>query len=652
MKPKNKLSQGILYTLLLLFFSGTTFGQTQLFSGNLTAGGYTGTAEYPFIIVDGDSIPNGSFLMYKSNVNALLQEKDSFFSFSGAFDNGFPTGFWKFQFGEFSSNQASQVVGYQYRINVSGVQHDAFGNLSQGKPDGDWTYKIAEVDNSEVSKVLFQSQISYDKGVPQKSFRIENDSSSLVGRFLRNGFAHDVWVVYSDTESEPAENWFFTNGLLEKIEKTTSEGNQTFPLFDATLKRDTQIVLDQRYLRVLEWYLSAQDSDFNPEEMVMYRLLEQNAAQYASIDQFFNDLGRSEFMPRFKVKVPYYPLDSLEDKQLQETKTSFEAANEISASLLGNPQLDLLIRSNPEAQYYHNVVEKLQQDFLEPLASFLKFEQQQILTFLPPDELYGQIWPNGLPEKQIQLEGQSQEYASWAFETDVAYGQEPNNLSNLANMANYVNQGLSSVSEKLTEWLREEMKQQQFLELDKELVEETKKLEQRVDSLKSTASLRMVNALNGVLSTKEQSLKAYAQMEASDEKLEYGKTVLACLKDLNQLALALGNLPSQQQAIAEKYQDAVWNPFTATIMDEEVKKRITAAYRNVIVPFALEKVAAPVSCDQALDIVKLLEDTQTRLFELRDESTSKLERKLRKEQDPETVLALLGIVSPFNTAEQ
>jgi len=652
MKPRNKLFQGIRYTLLFLFFSGTTFGQTQLFSGKLTAGGYTGTAEYPFVIVDGDSIPDGSFLMYKSNVNALLQEKDSFFSFSGAFDNGFPTGFWKFQFGEFSSNQASQVVGYQYRINVSGIQHDAFGNLAQGKPDGDWTYKIAEVDNSEVSKVLFQSQISYDKGVPQKSFRIENDSSSLVGRFLRNGFAHDVWVVYSDTESEPAENWFFTNGLLEKIEKITESGRQLYPVFGSALQQDTEIVLDQRYLKVLEWYLSVQDSNLNPEDMAMYQLLEQNAAQYASIDRFFNDLGRSEFMPRFKVKVPFYPLDSLETNQLQKAKMSFEAANEISTSLLGNPQLDLLIRSNPEAQYYYDVVEKLQQDFLDPLASFLKFEQQQILNFLPQDLLCKQIWPNGLPAKQIQLEGQSQEYASWVFETGVAYGQEANNISNLANMADYANQGLSSISTKLTEWLREEMKQQQFLELDKQLVEETKKLEQLVDSLKSTASIRMVNALIGVLSTKEQSLKAYAQMEASDEKLEYGKTVLACLKDLNQLAMSLGNLPNQQQAITEKYQDAVWNPFTATIMDEEVKKRITAAYRNVVVPYALEKVAAPVSCDQALDIVKLLEDTQKRLFELREESTSKLERKLRKEQDPETVLALLGIVSPFNTAEQ
>ncbi|MEO0506683.1 MAG: hypothetical protein AAF090_11075 [Bacteroidota bacterium] len=652
MKPRNKLFQGIRYPLLFLFFSGTTFGQTQLFSGKLTAGGYTGTAEYPFVIVDGDSIPDGSFLMYKSNVNALLQEKDSFFSFSGAFDNGFPTGFWKFQFGAFSSNQASQVVGYQYRINVSGIQHDAFGNLTQGKPDGDWTYKIAEVDNSEVSKVLFQSQISYDKGVPQKSFRIENDSSSLVGRFLRNGFAHDVWVVYSDTESEPAENWFFTNGLLEKIEKITESGRQLYPVFGSALQQDTEIVLDQRYLKVLEWYLSVQDSNLNPEDMAMYQLLEQNAAQYASIDRFFNDLGRSEFMPRFKVKVPFYPLDSLETNQLQKAKMSFEAANEISTSLLGNPQLDLLIRSNPEAQYYYDVVEKLQQDFLDPLASFLKFEQQQILNFLPQDLLYKQIWPNGLPAKQIQLEGQSQEYASWVFETGVAYGQEANNISNLANMADYANQGLSSISTKLTEWLREEMKQQQFLELDKQLVEETKKLEQLVDSLKSTASIRMVNALNGVLSTKEQSLKAYAQMEASDEKLEYGKTVLACLKNLNQLAMSLGNLPNQQQAITEKYQDAVWNPFTATIMDEEVKKRITAAYRNVVVPYALEKVAAPVSCDQALDIVKLLEDTQKRLFELREESTSKLERKLRKEQDPETVLALLGIVSPFNTAEQ
>ena len=604
MKPRNKLFQGIRYALLFLFFSGTTFGQTQLFSGKLTAGGYTGTAEYPFIIVDGDSIPDGSFLMYKSNVNALLQEKDSFFSFSGAFDNGFPTGFWKFQFGEFSSNQASQVVGYQYRINVSGIQHDAFGNLDQGKPDGDWTYKIAEVDNSEVSKVLFQSQISYDKGVPQKSFRIENDSSSLVGRFLRNGFAHDVWVVYSDTESEPAENWFFTNGLLEKIEKITESGRQLYPVFGSALQEDTEIVLDQRYLKVLEWYLSVQDSNLNPEDMAMYQLLEQNASQYASIDRFFNDLGQSEFMPRFKVKVPYYPLDSSETAQLQDAKKSFVEAIAISNSLLDNPQLDLLIRSNPEAQYYYNVVEKLQQDFLDPLASFLKFEQQQILNFLPQDLLYKQIWPNGLPVKQIELEGQSQEYASWVFETEVTYGQEASNISNLANMADYANQGLSSISTKLTEWLREEMKQQQFLELDKQLVEETKKLEQLVDSLKSTASIRMVNALNGVLSTKEQSLKAYAQMEASDEKLEYGKTVLACLKDLNQLAMSLGNLPNQQQAIAEKYQDAVWNPFTATIMDEEVKKRITAAYRNVIVPYVLDKVAAPVSCDQALVIVQ------------------------------------------------
>ncbi|MEL6483933.1 MAG: hypothetical protein AAFP96_03700, partial [Bacteroidota bacterium] len=576
MKPRNKLFQRILFPLLFLFFLGTTFGQTQLFSGDLTAGGYSGTAEYPFVIVDGDSIPDGSFLMYKSNVNALLQEKDSFFSFSGAFDKGYPTGFWKFQFGEFSSNQASQVVGYQYRINVSGVQHDAFGNLAQGKPDGDWTYKIAEVDNSEVSEVLFSSQISYDKGVPQKSFQIENDSSSLVGRFLRNGFAHDVWVVYSDTESDPAENWFFTNGLLEKIEKTTESGKQTYPVFGSTLQQNTEIVLDQRYLKVLEWYLSAQDSDINPQGMAMYQLLEQNAAQYASIDRFFNDLGQSAFMPRFKVKVPYYPLDSVETTQLQEAKKSFAEASAISNSLLDNPQLDLLIRSNPEAQYYYSVVEKLQQDFISPLASFLTFEQLQILTFLPKDELYGQIWPNGLPAKQIQLEGQSEEYASWEFTTTISYGQEASRMDNIAHMATYANQSLSSISEKLTEWLREEMKQQQFVELDKELVAQTKQLEERIDSLKSAASIKMTNALNGILSTKEESLKAYANMEASDDKLEYGKTVLQCLKDLNQLTVTLGNLSKQQQAITEKYQDAVWNPFTATIMDEEVKKRITA----------------------------------------------------------------------------
>nr|WP_299342677.1 hypothetical protein [Allomuricauda sp.] len=647
---KNLLKSFLTYLLLLCCTIG--MAQTQLFSGKRTAGGFTGTAEYPYKMVDGDSIPDGAFLMYKSNVNALLKEKDSFFSFSGKFIEGYPAGFWKFQFGEFSSNNSSQVVGFQYRVNVSGIQNDAFGNLSNGKPDGDWTYKISRIENSEISEVLFQSKISYDEGIPQKSFQIENDSTTLIGRFLRDGFAHDVWVVYSDAESEPSESWHFTNGLLEKIEKTSPYGNLTLKVFNGLSDRNTSVVLDESYLKVVRWYLNKQQVEIEPKNLVMYQLLQQNAAQYKSLDDFFNDLGKSEFIPSFKVSVPFYPLDSLEIAQLKATTEAYKSGNEISSELLENPQFGLLSHSNPQAQYYYNVVERLHQDFLEPLGTFLEFDDKEIIEFVSRTELASQIWPNGLPQKRIQFSETNDAYASWELESSISYDTQEVDMDAVQQMALYAQKSLDTISKDLSDWLREAKQQQQYSDLEAQLVKETKILEKNIDSLAIGKSIDIKRALDGILETKENALKTYAEMTESDAKLEYGQMTLSCLKNLGKLALEVAKLPEKELIIQEKYQDAVWNPFTATIMDEAVKKRITSAYKNVIVPYLLTKVAEPVACKNVSNLTLLLDNTHNRLLELRDESTKKLERKLKKEQDPETVLELLGIVSNPKTEGQ
>ena len=180
----------------------------------------------------------------------------------------------------------------------------------------------------------------------------------------------------------------------------------------------------------------------------------------------------------------------------------------------------------------------------------------------------------------------------------------------------------------------------------------TEILEQNIDSLLRKTNLSLQKALNGILETKETLLKSYAEMEESDAKLEFGKNTLECLDNLGTLASALGQLPEKGQLIDEKYQDAVWNPFTATIMDEAVKKRITSAYKNVLVPYILETVSAPIACENAVGTTQLLADIQKRLMELREEPTKKLERKLRKEQNPEVILELLGVVSNLKTSDR
>jgi hypothetical protein len=78
-------------------------------------------------------------------------------------------------------------------------------------------------------------------------------------------------------------------------------------------------------------------------------------------------------------------------------------------------------------------------------------------------------------------------------------------------------------------------------------------------------------------------------------------------------------------------------------MDEDIKKRITSAYQDVLVPYILSNIKNELSCTNVCSQIKLIESINKRMEELLEEDTSKLERKLKREQDPQIVLELFEI---------
>jgi len=104
-------------------------------------------------------------------------------------------------------------------------------------------------------------------------------------------------------------------------------------------------------------------------------------------------------------------------------------------------------------------------------------------------------------------------------------------------------------------------------------------------------------------------------------------------------------LPDKKVMLKTLYTDSIWNPFMANLMDEEVKKRITAAYFKILVPYFLKSAASELDCDN----VKVLKDqiiqANQRMEELREGDTRKLERKLRREKDPNQILKLFQEVT-------
>ena len=112
------------------------------YEGEYQIGEYKGEASFDYSLSDNDTVFQGPFIMQRSNLQELLDQEDYAFLFDGNFKDGTADGSWKIRFSEFKSGRESQVIDYEYRISVSGIQEEAIGIMKAGKPHGQWIYSI------------------------------------------------------------------------------------------------------------------------------------------------------------------------------------------------------------------------------------------------------------------------------------------------------------------------------------------------------------------------------------------------------------------------------------------------------------------------------------------------------------------------------
>ena len=635
------------FTLLIGFFSLPVllFSQERLYyKGSLEVGEYSGKADYSYKIIKGDTLLDGPFLLQRSNLEALLKNEDASFLFKGAFNDDYPNGFWRFEFGEFESDNESEVVDYQYRVLVSGVQEEASGNITAGKPDGKWTYTVSRIQNSDVTEIPFKSTITFENGVPQKSFGIENENSTLVGRFLRNGLAHDEWSLYTNDDIDAAESWLFNDGVLNSIQIEENGTRQVVPMFNRTIGQTKSISLDARYLNTLEFYRRPQDSIINLKAG-MPSLLAENARYYKKIDDVLSKLGKSAFLPEFKVKVPYFPLDSLGTAKTDSIRTYYRKSKAISDSLLNNSQLNILKLSDQNAGYLYSIVEKISETFLLPLGKMVEYYDADILEFIEREQLVPRLWPQGKPTVEIRPseKGDSlQNSEPFVLANASRFNFDGNTLATINQIAHYGYLSLESIQSVLDKKLTTEQRQQELVSYEKKLISQVKQLQIRIDSLDSGMPKVNRRALVDIKKAADRQLSNYSGIKQTTEQLGRARVLVDCFARMDTLSRRVSDLPQQEEEIEVLYLDAVWNPFMANVMNEEVKKRITTAYKKVLVPYFLESISDEIDCQSVGELATQMRQTYERVVQLRDEQTSKLERKLRKELDPKEVMRLLN----------
>ncbi|MFK7814438.1 MAG: hypothetical protein AB8B59_18225 [Maribacter sp.] len=624
----------------------SVFGQESLkYNGPLQVENYTGDASYYYKIIENDTLLDGPFQLKRSSLEALLEKEDTSFLFKGEFKQGSPNGTWLFQFGEFQSNSQSKVVDYEYRVLISGIQEEGGGTIINGRPDGLWTYQVNQIKDSQKEKTIFKSDVIYNNGIPQRDFEIENEEFILVGRFLRNGLAHDEWTSYAIDAIENSESWFFEEGVLHKIQTTVEGVRKDIPVFNSEIGEYEIINLDKRFMSVLQLTLADRKEapTFRPNLPV---LLNTNTNFYKKIDGILSTLGTSDFKTNFKVQVPYFQLDSVEQIGVVKIMNDYSISKSISESLLNSSQLNILKRSDSEALYYYNCVAEIQKQFLNPIEKFVKLGEQDIFTLVDREKFIAKLWAKERPLANIQVVIDSSETKkSFQLPNADSFHFDGNSVSTISQIISYAKLSLEAIKSTLSDRLLQEERAQTLVALEEKLIEQNEELVVQIDSLNIHLSPEYSKALNTIKKFADGSLSKYATTKDQKEKLIFGESLKNCFNNLENLTTLTSKLPTQIIEIDSLYQDSVWNPFMAVVMDEAVKKRIITAYKKVLIPNFINSISDDLDCNDVQNINEELRRTYTRMKELRSEETKKLERKLRREQDPKTVLQLLNVQS-------
>ncbi|MEN0048109.1 MAG: hypothetical protein AAF806_13700 [Bacteroidota bacterium] len=626
---------GIVLLSCCSFLSKAQFsGDSLLYEGTYQIGRFKGQATFFYKLDNQDTLLHGNFQMEGSNLPALLSGKGSYFSFIGAFQQNEPNGQWSFEFGDYTASHLTKVDTHQYQLAINGIQQQAKGKLQDGQAEGKWIQKVQRIEASRPNELIFESEITFKQGIPQQSFRMENAECVLLGRFKRNGLAHDVWTLYANLET--TENWYFQEGRLDKIEIQQKDGVETIQIFSPVAARTTLIALDTHYFRLLNIW---QQMAIRPSSIGSGRvanLLTTNASNYEKLSELINERSSSNFRFLPKVSVPHFPLSNKEQKKLSTIGTYLQKVDDIYQSLKNNTSLSILVNTDQETAYQMAALQAINDQLLAPIRTLHDIQEENILQFLDQSIYYSKMWTSGISPKALSITLNGQRQHDLHIQT---FNIQEEGLTGIEEMMKYVLQRVDSIQSILNEKLNTKERRQELMALEKQVMREFSLLDSLIES--QNRKVRKTCGLYAVQEAANQALEDYAALSNTSNKQEQAQELIRCMQELDALATTLIQLPQKVEKIEALYTDEIWNNFTATVMEDKVKKHLLNAYQVYLVPYFQEQVKTNLNCQNAHQLNTQIKTTYQRMLELREEETSNLEDQLKQEDDPRKMIDLV-----------
>ncbi len=643
----NRLAKTLLILpFVLLIFAETTSAQRVLrYQGEYSIGDFSGEAIFDYGLIKEDTVFEGTFKFKENNIGLNFNESVRHLNMEGKMADNSPEGKWKLTFSNFSTDKKIERVNYTYQLKLSGTEHKLEGEFSKGLPNGQWEQVVRNIDDAEIADTLFYSQYDFRKGVPQKSFEIKDNNNMLAGRFVRAGFAHDSWELYTLQSLEAEEIWFFEEGRLEKINNVSNDSSWQTLIYPIEMSNPKTMVLDSSYLAIIHLLQKLSSNNKQDAYSGISALLTKNEAYFNKGQSVLNKIGEATLHTNVQVKVEQYSLQENEIANLDSLATDYAKSAAVSKDLKNNTQINILKLANEQVLFEVTALNFYENMFFRPLNQIINAYRKGLLDYVPVKKLAANLLPvdSLFADHKIAFNW-NDSLKSRNISDIINIGTTTSSGFNLlTDYAHEVLNNIKMLQASLNQRLETEQRQQQLLQLEETLMRQLNVLNHKIDSLKPAISSRAAEVLTTFQGNIKKKLSAYSRMGEDFEKPAEAKMLIQCFKESEDLMYQVATLPEKKKEIKALYTDDVFNPFTSTVMSEQVKSRLTDAYSEVLIPYFLDRLKQPLECQKVLAYSQALAALHQKMRDLRNTDTDLLERKLKKEENPSAILNLLGI---------
>lgn len=213
-------------TMLFCIPCATTAQSTRNFSGDYTnALGEQGTANYGYYIKDERTVPHGRFRFSTAYEDTAVCNRHVSRSASGEYANGRKNGKWGYEFRELNVT-VERMDGLRAITRTDGTQLKVAAQFTDGVASGTLTFSDEDITNGRVTAVVRKGSVSFKDGGPEGEMAYDGQKKdrTVRGTFDSGGNFHGKWVITdSDSAGTYRDERTYRNGFLTHLRLTLGD---------------------------------------------------------------------------------------------------------------------------------------------------------------------------------------------------------------------------------------------------------------------------------------------------------------------------------------------------------------------------------------------------------------------------------------------